>query len=215
MALRRCGVRLTDKSHPKELPIDVSGTLGLNSRFNESPQWNFWSPVWGGNAHALFEEEYFTRREMSNNYRLYKGHQGQGHVNTSPKRIKRQLNGGSNPDMMWAARQTEASAIEVEATVVTCYGYGTSMNGYFTTLKTQSGGSERIKRHHASWIFVPPDRTATCGYCRVVFKRKPGWSPGFDTNLLPTTGVQPTNTSLDPCLMGNRDGKAVPGAVKI
>ena len=197
MALRRCGVRLAEK--PKELAVNVDG-MGT-TRYNETAAWNFWNPVWGGKSDSHFDEEYYTRREMSNNFRVSKPSGGLGHFTTSTRSIFRESGAQSNPDMAWAGRQTPDSAIEVEATTVTCFGSGSSNNTYFTPLKTQTGGSERANRHHMSWIFVPPDRTAMCQYCRTHFKRKPGWTPGFDANLLPSTGVQPKNTSLDPCLM--------------
>eukprot|EP01059_Diplonema_ambulator_P025189 TRINITY_DN42199_c0_g1_i1.p1 TRINITY_DN42199_c0_g1~~TRINITY_DN42199_c0_g1_i1.p1 ORF type:complete len:219 (+),score=20.03 TRINITY_DN42199_c0_g1_i1:35-658(+) len=206
--LRRSALALCESN------VDPAGAFG-GRRFNETPAWTFWDPVWGGKWNAQFEEPYFTRTMMGSNYRVPKSHQGTAHI-PHEKIAGRFDNGAScNPDMMWAARKTPASAVEVEAATVTCMGSGSSLNTYFTPRSNTTRYREMGYRHHMQWIFVPPDRAVACPYCHIMFKRKAGWAPSFDSNLRPTVGDIPVGGSLDPCLKGKRNGEAVEGAVKI
>ncbi|KAJ9442670.1 hypothetical protein DIPPA_02092 [Diplonema papillatum] len=210
MAFRRCAVRLAQPVEP-----NVYGTMGPG-KYQDTASWVFWDPVWGGKTHAMFEEPYYTRREMSNNYLVDRPNEGNTHArHRAFFRPRHKSGSNSNPDMSWAARRTAESAIEVEATQVTCFGTGNSVALYFTPRGDTTGNQEMDYRHHMSWITVPPDRTVSCKYCRIHFKRKPGWSPGFDANLRPDIGHIAEGGSLDPCLQGVRKAERVAGAVDI
>ena len=218
-----------------------SGSVG---KFNPSAQWTFWSPVWGGNHNALYEDPYFTRREMAAHQRKFKPDEVDflGDAVTRGRHYKHQLiQGQTSRDVTWSGRKTQTSAIEVSSDIVTCFGNDGSINSYFTPRKNQALAQTESSVHPMSWIYVHPVKPSYCKYCGVQFKRKKNFAKKFDANLLPTAGYQPEGGCVDPCLVygnetictphrcspqpfasqhthphrGKKNGEGVEGAVKL
>eukprot|EP01061_Rhynchopus_euleeides_P023306 TRINITY_DN37996_c0_g1_i1.p2 TRINITY_DN37996_c0_g1~~TRINITY_DN37996_c0_g1_i1.p2 ORF type:complete len:234 (+),score=40.85 TRINITY_DN37996_c0_g1_i1:79-702(+) len=193
--------------------VSVIPAMGMGGGFGATPAWTFWSPVWGGQHDAKLEDEYHTRRNLSGYGRRPKPDDPTYLVYAATFENAVRDGGMGNRDVMWAARATPDSAIEVEASLVTCHGTDGGISQYFSPNHASARETRVGANHHMSWVFVPPHKTAQCKYCKTHFKRKAGWAPSFDQNLTPEIGDPPVGGCIDPCLVGKKNGEAVKNAV--
>eukprot|EP01065_Artemidia_motanka_P030905 TRINITY_DN37062_c0_g1_i1.p2 TRINITY_DN37062_c0_g1~~TRINITY_DN37062_c0_g1_i1.p2 ORF type:complete len:228 (+),score=64.72 TRINITY_DN37062_c0_g1_i1:61-744(+) len=183
-------------------------TLNGGDGFEPTQGWNFWTPVWGSQFHAMNEDPYRFVQRQHTDFRFTKPWETtfRDFVWTTDNNAH---SGNYSEHAHWGGRRTADSAIEIEATFTTCFGEGKATQ-YLNPQTDETGAQQKWKPHHNQWIFLPPDcQPVACRYCRVIFKRKKGWVPGFDENLLPTAGVNPD--SLDPILAGVTEGQARAG----
>eukprot|EP00756_Hemistasia_phaeocysticola_P061149 Hpha_TRINITY_DN4645_c0_g1::TRINITY_DN4645_c0_g1_i1::g.97219::m.97219 len=188
----------------------ASETELLGLHYNPSTAWYFWTPVWGSQYNAFYEEPYYSAGEGYNNFRKTKPWEENGVLPLQWARDAKENSAWHRLGPRWAFRRMKDSAIVVNSTFATCHGEGRSMNFYMSTTVDQTGYSQQHQPHHMQWVFLPPDgRVVSCPYCRINFKRDPSFTPSFDFNLTPELGVVPN--SLDPILEGVKKGEARAG----
>ena len=188
-------------SGPNPGGVDVTSAMGNTGFFNPNSMWNFWSPVWGGKMNAMYDAPYYTRGMMSTGAAKVKPDEPTFMVYTEALEAAIRETAVLNQDLLWAGRQTPVSAIEVDATIVTCMGIDGGFHKYDTPVQSVQPDHKGGHTHWMSWIFVPPHKPAMCKYCGTYFKRRAGFAPKFDNNLKPETGHIPEGGCVDPCLV--------------
>lgn len=211
--------RLSGGGGPRVAAGMLPNSRGERMDFNEifkfvghNDDWHFWAPPWGANYHCLFEEPYYFRAMQATGWTKVKP----WHESFSSKHqvnCTESINyglcsmDGGHFDNKWAVRTDSASALEIEGTFTVCYGHAGSWAFFSKPQRDSATRCTWLRRGHVPvWIFLPPGQSKACRYCFTQFKRKPGWVPGFDENLLPSAGAQPN--SLDPVLEGVTQNEA-------